>query len=163
MIFGVWSLIFTLNLDMSRSKENKFSQDFWIVIDVFCTISLGVGISILYFLKRIIVDDNSIKIKFFFRNKRFEYKNDEILGFAQHFSYGRYKNVESFHFKTFDNKTYMFSDSEFSNYVEISSFIAQKTKQLEISKFHNLPIFLLILLVSGFVCTTIIYTTLYLF
>src|SRR5690554_2990757 len=77
-----------------------------------------------------------------------EYKNDDLIKWYEHINYGRFGEYKSFHFKTSDNKIFMFVDYQFSNYKDLIISISGKVKLDYINKTHNLKFFFILWSIS---------------
>ena len=143
-------------LNSNNEKAKLLPIGAWTFVGLLCSISIGTGILMFNFWKTIIIDNNSITVKQLFR-KELNYSFEKIVGYSEYENFSRTGTYMTFHFKTADNKIYMFSTNEYINYSEISGRIAAKSLPIEIGKLHNLRKVLLILFASILVAGILIY------
>ena len=154
-VFGLIFLILIVRLNTIRDEKLPFGALAFVWLLVSLLISLGAFS--LYAFKKLILDENSISIKYIFLKRQLNYKYEEILGYNLFESFdsgGKYKNCS---FKTFDNKIYMFSSREFRNYDEITNTISQKCQIADISFYSNVKSIFIFFLIFGSVNAAILY------
>ena len=156
IVFGISFMIVCLKLN----AENPVPLGAWSIPIAICSSGLCFLILWIKYAKRLSISNNSIQIDFIFRKKTFEYSFKDIIGFDKHENLGRFKDYESFHFKTSDDKTYMFVDYEFRNYKLLKEAIEANCIQVKISRYHQLKDVLITFLCSLTITIFVVLVTL---
>lgn len=117
-------------------------------LGIFSTLGFWALLIGIYLVKIIIISDDRIKIIFPLRLKQYSYKLSDIVKFYYCKNPGKFKDYESFHFQTNDGKIFMISEYEYWNYKRIRSIIELNSKFDLISKYHNIRVVLLLLMIS---------------
>lgn len=122
----------------------------------------NVSFGILFFIRYIVlferftITEKSIFIEYPIIGKKLEYKNDDLIKWYEHINYGRFGEYKSFHFKTSDNKIFMFVDYQFSNYKDLIISISGKVKFDYINKMHNLKFLFIHWIISVLIVSLVI-------
>jgi hypothetical protein len=140
LTFGVLSKLYQTGETIPR--EGYFP------LGIFSTLGFWALLSGIYLVKIIIISNDRIKIIFPLRLKQYSYKLSEIVKCYRYKNPGKFKNYESFHFQTNDDNIFMISDFEYWNYKKIKSIIESNSKIDLISKYHNIRVVLILLMIS---------------
>lgn len=144
----------------NKNTENSLSGVEWLLPIIFGALGLTSLIFIVKYSKRLIITDNYMQIDRIFLSRTFHYNFQDILGYDVHMNFSRYRDYESFHIKTNDNRLYMILDYEFQNYKQIKNLIQTKSNQISINKYHELRTILLILISSVIISGLVVSITL---
>jgi len=140
LIYGFFSRLYTQNQIVS---EREF-----FAVGIMTTLAIWSFLLMIFFVKIIIISDDRIRIIYPFRVKRFDYQVSEIEKHKLYSNHGRYKDYETLHFKTKDNRVYMIMQYEYWNYQEIRNFIKCHAQAGELSRYGNLGVTLILLVIA---------------
>jgi hypothetical protein len=155
LIFGLAFLILMTRMNLTREDKLPFGALVFVWLLVSLLISLGTFS--IYTLKKLILDENNIVVKYVFLKKEHTYKYGNVIGYNQTENFDRGGKYENCSFKTSDNKTYMFSNREFRNYDQLTNLISQKCQIADVSFYSNAKLLLIFFLIFGSVSAAILY------
>lgn len=139
--------IFALKKHIENS-QNQMGFGGWIFLGSFVSFGILFFIRYIILFERFTITEKSIFIEYPILGKKLEYKNNDLIKWYEHINYGRFGEYKSFHFKTSDNKIFMFVDYQFSNYKELIILISGKVRLDYINKMHNLKFFFILWFIS---------------
>ena len=108
--------------------------------------------------KTFIIDDKGLTVKYVFHKRKLYYENKDFIGYKQYINWSGTGQYESFHLKMTSGKIFTMVDYEYLNYSILTSRLAAKTTPVEISKFHN---YKLVLILFGSSVAFVTLTTLF--
>ena len=147
--------IFVLKKHIENS-QNQMGIGGWIFLGSFVSFGILFFIRYIVLFERFTITEKSICIEYPILGKKLEYKNDDLIKWYEHINYGRFGEYKSFHFKTSDNKIFMFVDYQFSNYKELIISISGKVKFDYINKMHNLKFLFIHWIISVLIVSLVI-------
>jgi hypothetical protein len=147
LLFGPFYLIFGL-LSRLYSNGETIPKEGYFAVGFFVTLGFWIILMLIYFVKIITISNDRIKIIYPFRLKSYDYNLSEIIMHKVYHNFGVRKNYETLHFQTIDNKLFMIMQFEYWNFKTIKDFVVNNTKTGEISKYHNLKVVLIVLVIS---------------
>lgn len=159
LIFTIIPSLFILYIILKRqieSPQNQIEFGGWIFIGLLTSFGILFIIRSIILFERFIITEKSILIEYPVLKKKLEYKNEDLVKWYEHINYGRFGEYKSFHFKTSDNRIFMFVDYQFSNYKELILLISGKAKYDYINKLHNLKLFFILWSISIIIVSLII-------
>jgi hypothetical protein len=159
IILSLGIFIFTLKINIEKSSVEQMPIGSWILVGLIASVGISSLICLICFYKKLVVTENTLKIKYPLIGKEIQYNNSDVLSYFQHLNSGKYRDYKTFHFKTSDGNIFMFSDYEFQNYKKLVSLISLKSKKEYIAVTHNLKQLLIIFFISSLLTLIIILLT----
>jgi hypothetical protein len=159
IISSLGLLVLTLKINIGKSSDEQMPIGAWILVGLIASLGISSLICVILFYKKLLVTENTLKIKYPLIGKELQYNNYDIVSCFQHLNSGKYRDYKTFHFKTSDGNIFMFSDYEFQNYKELVSLITLKSNREYINVTHNLKKLLIVFLISSLLTTIIIVST----
>ena len=134
LAFGFFIFTTSINLSFSNSSINGK----WFLLSLFPGTMEMLGIaSIILYTKKVVVKEKTILIKYLFLRKEFLYLLPELQGYhrTHHRSFGgTLPEYNTFDIRASDGKLFILNSLEFSNYLQITKFIARNSKSIKIDK-----------------------------
>lgn len=143
--FSIFIIILKKHIE---NPQKQMTFEGWLFLDLFVSFGILFIIRFIILFERFTITEKYITIEYPIFGKKLEYKNDDSIKWYEHINYGKFGEHKSFHFKTSDNKIFMFVDYQFSNYKELILLISGKGKYDYINKLHNLKSFFILWIIS---------------
>jgi hypothetical protein len=136
-------------------KGEKIPPEGYFSMGILSTLSFLILQMAVYFVKIVVISNDTIRLIFPLRFKKFEYPLLEIKEYKIYQNYGHWKNYESLHFRTADGRIYDISQYEYWNYKRLRNLFEKKFTTGEVSKLHKLKV-VLIMFLAAVVSTVIL-------